>query len=110
MNKEEIKQVLELHTKWLKSEIGGVLANLSYANLSYANLSSANLVYFCYNQHTAYFVFDNHVRIGCEYRTFRDWAKNFKKVGTQNSYTESEIKIYGSFIKTCMKLQKERDK
>ena len=45
MNKEELEKVLELHLKWLKSEDGGVRANLSNANLSNANLSNADLRY-----------------------------------------------------------------
>jgi len=47
---EELKEILELHNKWLNNEDGGVRADLSYANLrsadlSYANLRSANLSY-----------------------------------------------------------------
>jgi len=42
---EELKEILELHDKWLKGKDGGVRANLSYANLRYADLSSADLRY-----------------------------------------------------------------
>lgn len=38
-----MKEILELHIKWLNSEKDGVRANLSGANLRYANLSGANL-------------------------------------------------------------------
>ena len=39
----DLKQILELHKKWLKNEDGGKRADLSSANLRGANLSSANL-------------------------------------------------------------------
>ena len=52
---EELKEILELHKKWLDSKEDGVRADLSYtdlrnadlrnANLSYANLNYANLSY-----------------------------------------------------------------
>ncbi|MCA6565599.1 MAG: pentapeptide repeat-containing protein [Pseudanabaena sp. M151S2SP2A07QC] len=60
MSEQELKDILDKHDKWLKSEDGGEKANLSncdlrfadlrsanlsYANLSYADLSSANLSY-----------------------------------------------------------------
>jgi len=40
---EELKQILEMHVKWLKNESGGIRADLSGANLSRADLSGANL-------------------------------------------------------------------
>ena len=43
MRREEIKEVLEKHRKWLTDEEGGECADLSRANLSGANLSRANL-------------------------------------------------------------------
>ena len=39
----KLANILELHLKWLRSEKGGVRANLSDANLSDADLSDANL-------------------------------------------------------------------
>ena len=50
MKENELKEVLELHKKWLNDEPDGEKANLSgadlsYADLSYANLSGANLSY-----------------------------------------------------------------
>ena len=38
-----IKEILDLHQKWLNNEENGVRADLSYADLSGANLSGANL-------------------------------------------------------------------
>ena len=43
MTKDELKQVLAVHAKWVRGEVGGVQANLSGANLSGANLRSADL-------------------------------------------------------------------
>ena len=43
MTSAEIKQVLDLHKKWLNNEQGGGRANLREANLSGANLSGADL-------------------------------------------------------------------
>jgi uncharacterized protein YjbI with pentapeptide repeats len=42
---ENLKEVLELHKKWLNGEPDGVKANLSYADLRDANLRDANLSY-----------------------------------------------------------------
>lgn len=43
MNKQELKKILDSHAKWLRSEKGGMRANLSGANLERANLQGANL-------------------------------------------------------------------
>ena len=43
MTKEELKNVLDLHRKWLNDEDGGVRADLRGANLWGANLRGANL-------------------------------------------------------------------
>ena len=43
MRREEIKEVLEKHRKWLTDEEGGECADLSRADLSWADLSGANL-------------------------------------------------------------------
>ena len=45
MNKNEIKNKLDLHKKWLNGEEGGAKLDLSYADLSYADLSYADLSY-----------------------------------------------------------------
>ena len=42
MTKEELKQVLEAHAKWVRGEAEGSRADLSGANLYGANLSEAN--------------------------------------------------------------------
>src|SRR5574343_130019 len=44
MNSNELKEVLDKHTLFLKGKDGGERANLSGANLRCANLSGANLI------------------------------------------------------------------
>jgi len=56
----DIKQVLDLHKKWLNDEEGGECANLRSAdlrdaNLRRANLRGANLSDIRVNEHTAFF-------------------------------------------------------
>ncbi len=43
ISSEELKEILEKHSRWLRSVPDGVRANLFGANLSRANLSGANL-------------------------------------------------------------------
>ena len=43
MDKQELKNILDKHLKWIRGENGGKRANLSGANLFGANLSGANL-------------------------------------------------------------------
>ena len=42
---KNLKEVLELHKKWLNDEKGGIRADLSYVNLNDADLRGANLSY-----------------------------------------------------------------
>jgi uncharacterized protein YjbI with pentapeptide repeats len=42
-SKQELKDVLDKHGKWLRHEDGGDRAYLSHADLRYANLNSASL-------------------------------------------------------------------
>jgi hypothetical protein len=44
-NQQELKNILELHRKWVMNEAGGERADLRYADLSYADLSYADLRY-----------------------------------------------------------------
>ena len=85
-------------------------ANLSGANLSGANLSGANLfrtnlfrakgiTIFQHEQHLAV-AFDNnkYIAIGCKSYKTVNWVKNFEKIGEDEYYTNSQIKMYGQFI------------
>jgi hypothetical protein len=42
---EQLKEILEIHQKWLNDEDGGIRANLTDANLIDANLTDTNLAY-----------------------------------------------------------------
>jgi len=82
-------------------------ADLSEANLSGANLSGADLfetkgiAVFRYEKHLAIASNNNkYIAIGCKtYRT-RNWVKNFEKIGEDEDYSNSQIKMYGNFIKS----------
>src|SRR5208282_210615 len=43
MKPEELKQILEVHAKWVRGETGGIKADLSGANLRSADLRGADL-------------------------------------------------------------------
>ncbi len=43
MKADELKQILDIHAKWIRGESGGIRANLSGANLRGAYLRMANL-------------------------------------------------------------------
>lgn len=43
ITKDELKEILRLHLKYIIGESGGIRADLSGANLRWANLSEANL-------------------------------------------------------------------
>ena len=95
-------------------------ANLYYANLSGANLSKANLfrtnlfrakgvTIFQYEQHpAAAFNNNRYITIGCKtYRTI-NWVKNFEKIGKDEDYSNSQLKMYGQFINMINETLKEK--
>ena len=45
MTQCDLNTIIQLHEKWLRGELGGKKADLSYADLRYADLRSANLRY-----------------------------------------------------------------
>lgn len=46
MDKQELKNILDKHLKWLRGENGGKRADLFGANLSRANLSRADYIFY----------------------------------------------------------------
>ena len=85
MTQDKLKEVIELHLKWIKNEDGGIRANLSYANLIDANLSGAYLSganlsgaikmqIYCKWSHG---ITDNIIHIGCIKRTIEQWDEFF---------------------------------
>ena len=86
-------------------------ANLSWADLSWANLRGADLrgadlsgaegknFYVSYfGQHHA-IAAGGYISIGCERHTIEYWLNNYADIGKQNEYSNSEIEMYGNWIK-----------
>ena len=82
MNSNELKEVLDKHTLFLKGKDGGERANLSGASLSGADLSGAdfrganlfwsNLIIYQSGLWTSYIQEDT-IRIGCQYHSVKSW-------------------------------------
>ena len=114
MTQSELNKILEKHKEWLKDSTKGERACLARASLEGAYLEGANLygakglITFQCGQHTAYFTYNNHIMIGCEYHTISHWLENYKEIGRINGYSKSQIESYGNFIKRCAKKQKEQ--
>ncbi len=45
-----------------------------------------------------------YIKIGCFKLTFKEWKRDFKKIGKENRYTKEEIKEYGLYIDLIIKL------
>ena len=120
ISKQELKDILDKHGKWLRKENGGERVDLSYANLRYANLSSANLssanlsyadlsyadlMIFQFQRHQAFYSLDDNLRIGCLYLPLDEWVNKFEEIGKREQYSDLQIKVYGSFIKMCAEMQ-----
>ena len=100
ISKQELKDILDKHGKWLRKEEGGECANLSYADLS-----SADLMIFQFQKHQAFYSFDDSLRIGCLYLPLDEWVNKFEEIGKREKYSDLQIKAYGSFIKMCAEMQ-----
>ena len=129
ISEQELKNILDKHGKWLRNEDGGVHADLSSADLSFADLRSANLrfadlrfadlsctmlenkaiITFQFNRHTAHFLSDNTLQIGCHTHDLKTWLDGYVEIGKKEGYTEREIQEYGRFIKGCIKIQASMD-
>ena len=81
--------------------------NLSGANLCGADLSGTKgimsfngekdlLVYFYHDN-------DHYFKIGCKTFSYKTWLKDYKKIGKENNYTNDEIELYGTIMKTFSK-------
>ena len=109
-----INEILIKHKKYLLGEGGGERANLRDANLRDANLVGANLeganlegadiLTFQFNKHFAYSHGDR-VKIGCKDLLISEWFTEFREIGENENYTETEIEAYGAFIKLCAKVR-----
>lgn len=80
MDTKQLKEVIELHGKWLKNKDGGTRADLTGADLTGSDLTGADLTgvikipMHCKWSHG---ITDNMIHIGCEKRTIEDWDKFF---------------------------------
>ena len=105
-----LKEVLELHTKWLRDEPDGIRADLSGADLRWANLRGADLsgadlshikgqdiFNFTLGKDQGVYLNGN-VTIGCKSFTLDHWLANFKSIGTEARYTDNEIVRYGAML------------
>ena len=105
INRQELKDILDKHGKWLRHEEGGERANLSCADLSYTRLENKALLTFCFGKHTASFLSEDSITIGCHTYPTAYWVEHFATIGTQAGYTTAQIQEYGRFIKGCAKIQ-----
>ena len=78
-------------------------ADLSYADLSSANLRSADLLIFKFQRHTVYYTFDGYLRIGCHALPITEWSLRYEEIGRKEGYTDKQTKLYGDFIKMCLR-------
>ena len=90
MKQEELNEILNLHKKWLNSEVGGKRANLKGADLEGANLYGADLngadleganlrgankiPLYC---KWSIGITDGQIHIGCKKMSIEDWDKFF---------------------------------
>lgn len=92
-------------------------ANLDGANLDGANLRGADLrgadlrgakgimSFIGEKDLLVYFYHDNehYFKIGCKTLPYKDWLKDYKKIGKENKYTNNQIELYGTVIETFSK-------
>lgn len=118
MNKEELKDILKQHHKWVIScGDKGKKAYLSEADLRGADLRETDLkgadlrgAYLTdsgiftaqYGKHFA-FCYGNFIQIGCLNKSILEWLEEYDEVGSIEGYTDLEISMYGDFIKTMAK-------
>lgn len=91
VNEQELKDILDKHEKWLRSEEGGERANLSSANgFKFKPLQLVNTKFFVT-------IFDDHVQWGCRKFTFEE-VKAFKFSDCRETWDESEFELNKKII------------
>ena len=79
MKIEQLKEVLELHKKWLDNEKDGVRANLRGADLygaKYGDVILKGTPFQIYTNIYYVLIFHEHIKIGCEFHSTKEW-ENF---------------------------------
>lgn len=114
----ELREILELHEKWLNNEPGGKIANLSNTDLSHAYLRGADLRYAdlsnirknknCYqvagvgraSRLVSYFVKEDIIVCGCwkceESNTLENFKKRVESVYGEDGEEPNEL-FYGEY-------------
>lgn len=85
-------------------------ANLKGSNLGYINLIDADLegtgVYFFRGprHYGIYNLKDDKLFIGCQVHSLDYWLEKYVAIGKKNKYTNKEIEVYGTWIKSLKEL------
>ena len=75
-------------------------------NLKGSNLEDTGLIYFkgpCHNG--VYHPKDKVLYIGCEVHSLQHWLENYVDIGKKHKYTDSQIEVYGQWIKSLKELK-----
>ncbi len=129
-----LKLVLELHLKWIKGETGGQRADLRRANLRRADLYGANLggadlygadlrgadlgganlrgakgVISITTINFLIVVSPTHVKIGCQYKTHKEWVKVTLEEAVKMGLEEKYYKTYRFMIGSALKQLKAQE-
>jgi len=110
----ELQNILSSHVEWLKDKTKGERANLSGADLSGANLYRADLsraksIIKIENQSFTIIVTPTHARIGCEYRTHKEWIKMSQNEAVELGLQEKYYKTYRYLIGSALKQLKAQE-
>ena len=81
-------------------------ADLEGADLEGADLRHCNnITGFYLGKHFGYMVVDSqYVRIGCISDTLDYWLQNYERIGKDNRYKKTEIKMYGIQLKALKEM------
>ena len=106
----DIKTIIEKHVAWIGKQEGGERADLRGSDLRGANLRGANGLVSCFQagQHYAT-AGGGYINIGCERHTYTDWLANYETIGKKYSYSDDEIRRYGSWIKSVVEWLSEEE-
>ena len=74
-------------------------ANLRGALLKGANLEHTSIISMTLGKHFLFY-HEGYLKIGCEGHSIDHWIAHIQEIGTENGYSESEIKRYKKFITT----------
>ncbi len=107
ITKEALAEKLELHTKWLRDEEGGVRANLRGANLRGADLRGANLyrtggATVQVGAHPGIIYPDGRMRYGCKELTLDGWDARHEELAKEHH--PDDVEYYSRITKALVAL------